>query len=747
MSYTLLCDVVRAIGDLFAPAWVDAALVLALFSTLVTVGVFGYLNRFTRQGYFSLWTVAWMFYASWLAACIGLNESPDVPFLIMARRACIGISALFMFWGSLEFTTGVRRRRELGLGVALILIWSYVAAFRVRHETWITLPVFVMLSSASICTGLLYFAHRKRYRSAILLAVGFILWGLHLLEFPFQSQLTATAMTLGYFASAVLAAFIAMGMTVQVLEQARERNETLLDEFKKGVATRRLLEQEVSVSERKYRALFDTASDAIFLVDLETLAILEANESAKRFVGRAVGESATLSFADLCPNLQSRGNSLLDHKRMFDEVFCPSKEFQIVRPNGQHVLCEGSVSLVQYNKRPVLQINVREITERKKLEQQLRQSEKLSALGQLIAGVAHELNNPLAVVMGYAQLFCKGRTADPKVKDDMFKILRECERAAKIVRNLLTFARPRDPQMMPVDLNQIVRSIVETHEGSLVSDHIELKTHLAPNLPRTMADPHQIEQVITNLLMNAIHAMSECDGPRVLEVATEAFDKTVRASVADSGPGIAPEILSKIFDPFFTTKAPGKGTGLGLSISHSIIEEHRGRIWVQSERGKGAKFLVELPLVPCMGAPEPLPQAVRARVPAVLDPNAVQFRLLIVDDEPGIVEVLKSALGEDGYTIETAATGDEALQRIASNRYDLIISDLCMPNTDGEALYRAVGDCYPELAGRIIFVTGDTVSTETRSFFESTCSRYVAKPFKIEEIKEVIRQTLEAPPH
>ena len=626
----------------------------------------------------------------------------------------------------------------------MILLWSYVAAYEVRDGIWITAPVFVLLASASIFTGLLYCRHRTRYHGADLLAAGFILWGLHLIAYPLQPFLTIRALALSYFSSAILALFIALGMVVRVLEEARERNQTLLGEFKKGVATRRQLEQEIVVSGQKYRALFDSASDAIFLVDLETLEIVEANESGCRLMQYTGVDQAPRSFLDFCPDLRCEGASLLEHKRAFDAMFSPSNEFYMARSNGERILCEGSVNLVQDNRRSVLQVNVREITERKRLEQQLRQTEKLSALGQLTAGVAHELNNPLAVVMGYAQLLSRRDPTQGAAKDELVKILHESERAAKIVRNLLTFARPRDPQMMPVDVNYLLLSFLERHETELVEHNITLGKRLAPNLPKTMADPHQIEQVLTNLFVNAVQALAASDGPRRIEMTTENCGKFLRITVADSGPGIPPEIVGKIFDPFFTTKPPGQGTGLGLSISHSIVEEHGGQIWVESERGKGAKFMVELPFVAQPIEPA-IPQP--ALGPGEIGAGAAQYRLLVVDDEPGIVEVLKTILGDAGYTVETACNGDEALKRIESSHFDLIISDLCMSGTDGETLYKSVRENHPELAERIIFITGDTVSSRSRAFLEWTGNRWFSKPFNISEIEEVVANFLreEAP--
>jgi PAS domain S-box-containing protein len=739
MDGVTIAEMLKSFGQWFDPEWVRSALVLALFSTSVVVGVFAYLNRYTKKGYFSLWTIGWIFYALWLGVCIGLDESPSEPLLVMARRACIGVSALCMAWGSFELTDKGRRRSELLYGLALIGVWSYVAAYRVQDQLWITVPVFTLLAVASIYTGALHLQFRATNRGASLLAWGFILWGIHLSFFCVQPLLTQFATVAGYFISAALALYIAFGMIVYVLEETRTRHDHLLGEFNKGVATRRLLEQEVNVSEQKYQALFEAAGDAIFLVDLETLEVLLANEKSEYFLGPLTTEGVRHSFLGLCPSLPYRHGNLLENKRMIEELVKPASEFQIVRHNGGVVLCEGSVSLVQYNQRPVLQINLREITERKRLEQQLRQSEKLSALGQLIAGVAHELNNPLAVIMGYAQILMKQDAGEAKHHSELNKILHESERAAKIVRNLLTFARPREPRMEPVDINRLLTTIIETHEAELESNAVQFHLSLAANVPRTMADPHQVEQVVTNLLNNAMQAMVEHNGPRALTLSSDVISgRAIRITVADSGPGIRTEIISKIFDPFFTTKTPGKGTGLGLSICHSIIEEHGGRIWVESELGKGARFLVELPIV----ATTEQPPAVADLVVTPPSPDAARYRILIADDEPGIVEVLRAIMEGRGYRVDTARNGHEALERLQTETYDVIFSDLCMPGLDGEQLHRQVKAINPKLAERMIFITGDTVSRGSRSFLEGTGNRWFGKPFNVAEVETVVANFL-----
>lgn len=722
----------------FPPEWVKAALVLALFATAVVIGLFIYLNRFTKKSYFSLWTVAWLFYAGYLVAAIRLAETAHDPSLLMAQLFCIGCCALFMFWGSFQLTDRARDQRELAGGVGFFALWSYVAAYEVQDILWITYPVFVLLALASAHAGLLYRRFRGRYRSANVLAAGFILWAMHLMIYPCHAYLSPGFVAVSYLGNAVLALFIAMGMIAQMLEEARERNDTLVAEYLKGVARRRLLEQAVSASEQKYSALFESASDAIILVDLESSQILEANQSAQRLTLRAASELAGRDFADLCPEVRSGTTALLDRKKIFDSVFRPSREFLIVRSNGSQVECEGSMNLLECDNRPIVQLNIREVGERKRLEHQLQRAEKLSAIGQLVAGVAHELNNPLAVIMGFAQIMAKQRSLDERTKGNLVKIVHESERASKIVRNLLTFARPRDPEVSAVDINAAVVNVLGAQERQVRNHGIHVIRNLAGDLPRTMADAMELEQVITNLVSNAVQAMSNHDGVRRLEVRTELIESAIRLIVADSGPGILKHLQNRIFDPFFTTKAPGKGTGLGLSISHTIITQHRGRLWFECLPNRGTRFIVDLPVVAPISDVVDLPVATTGKCPT----NPKHHRILIADDEPGIVEVLREVLKGVGYDVDTATNGEEALSKLSSNQYDVVISDLCMPEISGQKLYELVRGIQPDLARRIIFVTGDTVSADSRQFLESTSNRWFSKPFDIEEIEQIVNETV-----
>lgn len=728
------------------PKWLHSAFLLALFSTFVVIGVFAYLNRFEQKAYLNFWMVAWLLYAFWLGACLHQQRAGASPWLLMLQRACIGACALCMFWGSLELLGSGRSLRELGLGLALIGLWSYVAAYHVREHLWITLPVFVLLAMTSVFIGWLYGRDRVRQRGAGLLMWGFILWGIHLLVFPFQPFLKALPLVLANYATAVLALFIVLGMIVLTLERAQERHRTTLDELQQSFASRRRLEQEVALSEQKYRALFQASGEAIFLVDLETLEVVETNPQAERLLcGSRPKPEIPDRLVAFLPQLGECGGAIVENFRRIGAIIRPAKEFTIRRGDGTEAQCEGSATMVEYNRRPTVLITLRDISEQKKIQQQLQRSEKLSALGQLVAGVAHELNNPLQVIMGFAQILTSQEPPPARVRTDLQKILHESERAAKIVRNLLNFAQPREPHMAPTDLNALVRAVMENHESEMESAAIVYRLRLQPDLPPTMADAAQIEQVLTNLVTNAIQALSEHRGPRRLEVGTDQQDNQLHFVIADTGPGIPPEIQAKIFDPFFTTKGPGKGTGLGLSICHSIVEEHHGQISVESEPGKGTRVHVYLPLLPCEVSPiaAPAPASAAPARPPAAEPR--QHRILLVDDEPGILDVLKTLLEEEGYLIETATNGTDAMEQIQTGQYDLIISDLCMPGLDGEALYERVRQLSPRLARRIIFITGDTVSATSRAFLESTGNRWFGKPFNLDEIQQTVRHSLQTP--
>lgn len=365
---------------------------------------------------------------------------------------------------------------------------------------------------------------------------------------------------------------------------------------------------------------------------------------------------------------------------------------------------------------------------------QLVQAGKLAAIGRLTAGIAHELNNPLTSVLGYAQLLQVARL-DKQAKTDLDRIVEGAERAARIVRNLLTFARQQKPERRLIEINDIILSILDLKAYHLKVENVKVIKELARDLPPTVADPSQLSQVFLNLISNAQQAMVEAHGGGTLTVRSELVNGgDIRIEIADDGPGIPAEIIGRIFDPFFTTKEVGQGTGLGLSICYGIVQEHGGRIWVESQSSQGATFFVELPII--TESQVETTASARAKQQPILKGK----RILVVEDEESIVALLRRILEEKGHQVDTASSGEEALEMIADSEYDLVISDLKMPGMGGYRLYEHLMATHPKLGQRMVFITGDMASPETRAFLAKTGNLYFSKPFDVANVEKIVNR-------
>ncbi|MBW1859548.1 MAG: GAF domain-containing protein [Deltaproteobacteria bacterium] len=370
--------------------------------------------------------------------------------------------------------------------------------------------------------------------------------------------------------------------------------------------------------------------------------------------------------------------------------------------------------------------------------QQVIQADKLSALGQLIAGVAHELNNPLTTIIGRTEIMLT-ETEEEKTVSDLGQILSQGQRAAKIVKNLLSFARQASPEKQMCNLNDILRSVLDMLEYDFRVNNIEVKAELDPQLPETMADPSQIQQVFVNIVNNAHQAMKEREESGVLTVRTGHDGDRLRIEIGDTGPGIPLDQQNHIFEPFYTTKSDTKGTGLGLSISYGIVKAHGGKMEFRSTTGEETTFIVELPVVA-----ESTAGSVEEAHEVELSKLDIQ-KVLVVDDEESITDLITEILTREGCEVTAVTAGELALQKIQEEAYDLIVCDLRMPGMDGREVYNQVKQIKPQLTRRFFFLTGD-ISDESLAFLKSSDRPYLMKPFTREAFMEALERARSAEP-
>lgn len=366
---------------------------------------------------------------------------------------------------------------------------------------------------------------------------------------------------------------------------------------------------------------------------------------------------------------------------------------------------------------------------------QLIEAERLGSLGRFIASIAHEINNPLTAVMGYADFLTQAKL-DADSAAMLAQLRRGAERVRLIVRNLQLFARQQKSGVSQVNLNLLVEQTITLMRSELAHDLIEITLRLDPDLPYTWGDGGQLSQVLLNLLINAQHALLLRSPPRELSVetalATGEGGHRLLLVVADNGPGVAPELRGRIFEPFFTTKSAGQGTGLGLSICQNIVVAHGGLLSVAPVPAGGASFSVDLPLrampdVAPLPPPEPLSSA----------PRPSGLRVLLIDDDPAVVDVVLRSL-ELANSVEAATSGAEGLRLALEGAYDLLICDLRMPDLDGLELFVRLVAARPELAARVLFISGDTNSAATRGRLAATGRPLLTKPFRPEELYAAI---------
>jgi len=480
-------------------------------------------------------------------------------------------------------------------------------------------------------------------------------------------------------------------------------------------------------SEARYRHLVESASDAIVTLDANGR-FTTVNHAAENISGYRREELVGQWFAPMLPD-----DDLPKALAHFQQALAGETglfESQFYRKDGEVRTISITYSTPQKDEEVLCLI--RDVTDQKMLQEQLIQSEKMSAIGQLVSGVAHELNNPLAGISAFAQLLLAEKRFPPDQRTAAETIYSEARRASRIVQNLLTFARQHKAEKGPTAINQVLDDTLELRGYELRVRGIDVRREYDESLPDTMGDAHQLQQVFLNLVTNAEQAMERSDGHHHrLTVRTRRAGDALRIEIEDTGGGIPPNLVERIFNPFFTTKPTGSGTGLGLSISLGIVREHEGRIWAENAPQSGARFVVELPII------EPRASGEFPAVAAV-HPVGDRLRILVVDDEASVRVALQRYLASRGHEVETTASGQDALARLRATTYDAVIVDMRMPDLSGEQLFERLRGDDPAHAERVIFTTGDLVSEQMRRFLDGSGRPCVPKPFEFASFDQAL---------
>jgi PAS domain S-box-containing protein len=523
------------------------------------------------------------------------------------------------------------------------------------------------------------------------------------------------------------------------------------------ITKRKKAEDALRESEGKHRTLFETMAQGVVYQNAEGQ-IISANPAAERILGLTLDQMQGRTSTD------PRWKAIHEDSSDFPGDTHPAMVALITGKGVRNVIMgvfhPSENEYVWININAILQFNQGEtkshhvyttfedITERKKMEEEKQRLEekaqmasRLAAVGEMAAGIAHEINNPLTGVLGFSKLLLEKENLPEELKDDIKLIADGSQRVADIVRRLLIFARQTKPIRTSVNLNELIDNTLKLRDYVLKTANIEVVTSFDPELPWSSIDPGQLQQVFMNLIVNAEQAMKKAHGRGNLTVTTEKKGKNIRISFADDGPGVTKENIKRLFQPFFTTKAPGEGTGLGLSLSRSIILEHGGEINVESEPGHGAQFIIEIPIT------EALPPKVDASSPVakVRPTSTKKGRILVVDDEPGVRDLIEKTLTRTGHSVDTIADAREAAAKLTVGAtYDVIFTDVRMPGMSGIELYAYILEKVPAMANRIVFITGDTMGADIKAFLTQNNLIYLSKPFDIEALKEKVDTILGA---
>jgi PAS domain S-box-containing protein len=542
-----------------------------------------------------------------------------------------------------------------------------------------------------------------------------------------------------------------LGLLISTFEDIVRTNQDLQESQRELAAAHarielyaRQLEGKVRASEEKYRTLMEQANDAIVISD-ERGIVLEANRGAEILFGRPVSEIIARPISDfVVPERLELFEEL--RRKLSAEGSTRTDELDFQRSDGSAVFVDAAVSLVELAGQRLQFAILRDITDRKRLERQFRQAQKMEAVGRLAGGIAHDFNNILTAILGYGELMAGGLPADHALQDEVREVRKAAEHAAALTNQLLAFSRQQVLLPEVLDLNAVVTEM-EKMLRRLIGEDVALFTKCASSLGRVKADRGQIEQVLMNLVVNARDAMPK-GGKLTLETSDVVLDESyardhagvqpgpwVMLAVSDTGVGMDEATLARMFEPFFTTKEKGKGTGLGLATVYGIVKQSGGYVWVYSEPGKGTTFKIYLPRV------EEKQEAPRRAAPVVAEDVSGSETILLVEDEEAVRRLVRMVLEGKGYTV-LEASGWQAALEIAGRKepIHLVITDVVMPGVGGPELASRLEAARPGI--RVLFMSGYAAGAVVNHGLLSSATDFLQKPFTPDVLLRKVRSVL-----
>lgn len=645
----------------FSREYLKAALLVSLLSVWMLVGLFIYLNRYTRRNYFTVWTAAWLFYALWLTMTLNGDPHPATPWLLILRQWCVCISAVFLLWGSLVFLGLPVRQTLFGLFILFLLVWTYVSAQMMSDTLIMQMPVFILMGLGSVFAAVSFYRLRKRmpFVGAGMLSTGFFLWGLYLSTYPLtQTKGYENLYNAGFFVAAVLQLFIAVSMIVLVLEEVRFKNEQILKEITAIQSEKAELQLKVLTTEEQCRELFDQVR--------------------------------------LTEGLQ----------KAYDELR----------------LTQNSVM----------------------------QQERLRALGQMASGIAHDINNALSPVVAYSELLLRDcPELTPDARRQLECIRRSGEDIAHIVTRMREFYRRRSgaEELTGVCMNDVLEEVIEMTkprwkdmvqgQGRQINLHKQFETPL-PTVP---SNASELREAFTNLIFNALDAMPTGGNltlsTRSLKVKGGSHRQSpcshVVVEVTDDGIGMDEQTRQHCLEPFVSTKTQRGGTGLGLAMVFGMMERHEGAIEIESQPGQGATFRLVFPVRGMI--------AKGSRSASGTDAFARPLRLLCIDDEPLLRELLRDALTTFKHDVVTADGGRQGIEFFhkaahSGRPFELVITDLGMPEVDGRQVVAAIKAASPSTP--IILLTGWGTMLRDEHDIPAQVDGVLSKPPRLKELASMI---------